>query len=102
LLYKFNDPYIHIIFLNADHVYIQHYLSGEQTQLEVVFFVENLSESCKARIKKCGCRVICKEKIEEWRKHSDGLNISRITETNEDEKRHELEVEEPTSPTLGK
>ncbi|WVY91203.1 hypothetical protein V8G54_036717 [Vigna mungo] len=93
MLYKFKDPYIHIIFLNADHVYIQHYLSGQQTQLEVILFVENFSESCKARIKKCGCRVICKEKIEEWRKHSDDLIISRITETN-----HELEEEEPTSP----
>ncbi|TKY56993.1 TMV resistance protein N [Spatholobus suberectus] len=99
LVNKFNDPYVHIIFLNSDHVYIQHYLSGEQSKLQLIFFVENLSESCKATIKKCGCRVICKEKIEEWRKHSDGLNISRLTEMNDDEGcHHELEVEEPTSP----
>lgn len=98
LVYKFEGPYIHIIFLNAYHVYIQHYLSEEQSQLQLIFFVENLSESCKATIKKCGCRVICKGKIEEWRKHSDALNISRLREKNEDEEPHALEVEEPTSP----
>lgn len=40
-----------------------------------------------------------RKKIEEWRKHSDGLNISRLTEVNDDEEfRRELVVEEPTSP----
>ncbi|KAG4953190.1 hypothetical protein JHK87_038784 [Glycine soja] len=36
---------------------------GEQTQLQLIYFVENCSKSCKATIKKCGCRVTCKEKL---------------------------------------
>ncbi|XP_027368535.1 TMV resistance protein N-like [Abrus precatorius] len=100
LVYEFNDPYIHIIFLSGDHVYIQHYLSGEQNNLQLIFYVENLSESCKATIKKCGCRVICKEDIENWHNHSYDLHISRLTETEDDERcSHVLELEEPSSNT---
>lgn len=99
LVHKFNDPYFHIILLSPVHAYIEHYLSGEQTQLQLIFFVKNRSESCKAIIKKCGCRVISKENIEEWRKHINGLDISRLTEENYDVGcSYKLEVEESTSP----
>ena len=82
LVYESSDPYIHLIFLTGEHKYIKHYLGGEQSQLELIFYVENLCQPWKPTIRKCGCRVICKEDVENWRKDSSG----------------ELEVEEPTSP----
>jgi hypothetical protein len=60
-------PYTHIIFLSGDHTYIQHYLSGEKSQLELMFYVENFSKLGRPiTINKCGCRVICKEDVENW------------------------------------
>ncbi|KAK7276510.1 hypothetical protein RIF29_17650 [Crotalaria pallida] len=67
LVYECSDPYIHIIFLTGEHIYIEHYLSGEQNQLELIFFVENLSTTWRTTINRCGCRVLCKEDIEYWR-----------------------------------
>ncbi|GAU14411.1 hypothetical protein TSUD_249510 [Trifolium subterraneum] len=58
-VYQCGDPYIHIIFLSGDHAYIQHYLSGEKNQLELMFYVENFSKLGRPiTINKCGCRVI--------------------------------------------
>jgi len=62
--------------------------SEEKCQVQLIFFVENLSKPLKPRIRKCGCSVIFKENIEDWCK------LSRLTEmTNDMQYSDELKVE---------
>ncbi|TKY56995.1 TMV resistance protein N [Spatholobus suberectus] len=48
----------------------------EKCLLQLIFYVENHSKPLKPTIRKLGCRVIFKEDVEDWWKHSSGPSTS--------------------------
>ncbi|KAI4308564.1 hypothetical protein L6164_031623 [Bauhinia variegata] len=93
---EFSGSHLCILLLNGFDRNIQQQLRADQNQIQLSFYAQAIprgsdySSLLYLNISKCGCRVLCKEDLEEWRKewgqqqqgnnfeiHSSSLNKCR-------------------------
>ncbi|KAI4305434.1 hypothetical protein L6164_028800 [Bauhinia variegata] len=69
---EFRNTHLCIFLLRGDDQNIQRHLRGDHNQLQLLFYVEPISEDDEAddpgflNISKCGCRVLCTDDLEVW------------------------------------
>ena len=81
---EFSDPHLCIFLLSGNGENIQRHLRGNQSQLQLLFYVQAMGEDNESgesgmlNISKCGCRVLCKEDLELW-----GKSLSEQKQSND-------------------